>query len=73
MLVDIADGILEARSHIKLSPRQEIIADQCEILIRSFAKVGIIALVDEATGYQKVREETLQTILKLYISNEILK
>ena len=27
------------------------IAKQCEILVRGFARVGIIALVDEATGY----------------------
>jgi len=72
-LVDICDGFLEARNHIELSPRQAIIAEQCEILVRSFAKVGIIALIDEATGYQKVREETLQAILKLYISEEVLE
>jgi hypothetical protein len=72
-LVDFCDGMLEARKSVHLSPRQAIIADQCEILLRSFAKVGIIALVDEATGYQKVREETLQAILKLYISEEILE
>ena len=51
-LVDICDAFLEARKSIHLSPRQEIIADQCEILVRVFAKVGIIALIDEATGYQ---------------------
>jgi len=57
-----------------LSPRQKIIADQCEILVRSFAKVGIIALVDEATGYQYEREKAeLQVILKTYISEEILE
>jgi P63C domain-containing protein len=72
-LVDICDGFLEARNYIELSPRQAIIAEQCEILVRSFAKVGIIALIDEATGYQKVREETLQAILKLYISEEVLE
>ena len=72
-LVDFGDGMLEARNHIELSPRQKIIADQAEIIIRSVAKVGIVALVDEATGYQKVREKTLQEILKLYISEEILK
>ncbi|CAG8829916.1 15931_t:CDS:2, partial [Racocetra persica] len=38
--------------------------------VRSVAKVGIDALVDEATGYQKVREETLQEILRLYVSEE---
>ena len=43
VLVDICDAFLEARKHIKLSPRQAIIAEQCEMLVRSFAKVGIIA------------------------------
>jgi len=68
LLVDFCDGMLEARKNIKLSPRQEIIANQCEILMRSFAKVGIIALVDEATGYQYEREQfELQKILKLLV------
>ena len=49
-LVDFCDGMLEARKNIHLSPRQRIIADQCELLLRSFAKVGIIALIDEVTG-----------------------
>ena len=73
VLADICDAILEARKNIKLSSRQEKIATQCEILMRGFAKVGIIALVDEATGYQYDRErKELQTILKLFVSNEIL-
>lgn len=73
-LVDVCDAFLEARKHIKLSPRQSIIADQCEILVRAFAKVGIISLVDEATGYQNDREHLeLQKILSAYISEEILK
>lgn len=73
ILLDICDGFLDARKNIKLSPRQEIIAHQAEILMRSFAKVGIIALVDEATGYQYKREkDELQKILKAYISEELL-
>jgi len=72
--VDICDGILEARNNIELSARQQIIAEQCEILVRSFAKVGIISLVDEATGYQYDRERfELQKILNAYIADEILK
>lgn len=72
-LVDLCDGFLEARKHSNLSSRQIIIAEQAEILIRSFAKVGITALVDEATGYQYEREmDALQTILKLYISEDLL-
>jgi hypothetical protein len=74
VLADICDGFLEARKNIKLSPRQSIIADQCEILIRGFARVGIIALIDEATGYQYDRERfELQKILNAYVSDEILK
>jgi hypothetical protein len=74
VLADICDAFLEARKTLKiLSPRQEIIANQCEILIRGFAKVGIIALVDEATGYQYDRERfELQKILKAYISEELM-
>lgn len=73
-LADFCDGMLEARKNIDLSSRQTIIADQCEVLLRSFAKVGIIALVDEATGYQYERERIeLQAILKAFISEEVLK
>ncbi|GAB5408373.1 MAG: hypothetical protein BalsKO_07380 [Balneolaceae bacterium] len=73
VLADICDAFLQARKEIHLSPRQSIIAEQCEILMRSFAKVGIIALVDEATGYQYDRErQELQKILKQYISEELL-
>lgn len=74
VLADICEAFLDARKKINLSDRQKIIADQCEILIRGFARVGIIALVDEATGYQYDRERfELQKILNAYISDEILK
>lgn len=73
VLVDICDAFLQARKDIQLSSRQSIIAEQCEIIMRSFAKVGIIALVDEATGYQYAREkDELQKILKAYVSDDIL-
>ena len=45
-----------------------MIAEQSEIIVRAFAKTGIIALVDEATGYQYEREEfELQKILDLLV------
>ena len=57
-----------------MTERQQIVANQCEILLSSFAKIGIIALIDEATGYQNEREHfELQKILSAYISEEILK
>ena len=74
VLADICEAFLDARKNIKLSARQRIIADQCEILIRGFARGGIVALVDEATGYQYERERfELEKILNAYISDEILK
>lgn len=71
LLADFCGGILEARRNISLSTRQTIIAKQCEILLDAFSKVGIIALVDEETGYQYERErdelqKQLQKILGLY-------
>lgn len=73
VLVDICDAFLEARQAINLSPRQGIIAAQCEILVRAFAKVGIVALVDEATGYQQDKnraKDELQKFLSQFISDE---
>lgn len=74
ILADICDLILQARkSGYPLTERQKTVADQCELLIRAFAKVGIIALVDEATGYQYTREkDDLQKILRAYIAPELL-
>ena len=74
ILTDICESVLCARRNgAKLTERQLIVANQCEILLSAFAKVGIIALVDEATGYQHEREhDELQKILKAYISEELL-
>jgi hypothetical protein len=72
ILVDICDAFLEARQNINLSSRQQIIADQCEILVRAFAKVGLIALIDEATGYQYTREkDELQRLIEIYVVEEL--
>jgi len=70
VLIDICDAFLEARKHISLSTRQEIISEQCEILVRSFAKIGLIALIDEATWYQKQKDEYQKTFA-LYIAEEM--
>ena len=49
LLTDICDAVLAARSVGNLLQHQLHIAERCEILIRGLARVGIIALVDEAT------------------------
>lgn len=67
-LPEICDVYLEARAQDKLLERQKPIADAAEVLMRSLAKIGIIALVDEATGYQGVRaRDELQKLLEAYV------
>jgi len=73
-LTDICDAMLEIRKNFTLKPKQQLVADQCEILMRSFAKLGLVALIDEATGYQEDRDKgELQKILSAYISDEVAK
>lgn len=61
----------EAGAVIHKNQKETVI--QASIIIRSLAKVGIIALVDEATGYQNIRKaEALQAILNEYISKDLI-
>lgn len=73
ILADICDAVLAARLKGNvLAPNQVRIADQCELLVRGFARVGIIALVDEATGYQRDRtRDALSRILEAFIDKEL--
>jgi len=74
ILPEVCDVFLEARNSGDLKTNQMHIAKQCELLVRSFAKVGIIALVDEATGYQYDRaRHALEEILDKFISKELRK
>jgi hypothetical protein len=73
ILADICDAVLAARKMGSvLAANQTRIAEQCEILVRGFARVGIIALVDEATGYQEERtKNALARILEAFIAKEL--
>lgn len=63
---------LEARESGKLQDQQLDKAQKAEILMRSLAHVGIIALVDEATGYQSERpQNALQAYLELILRKEL--
>lgn len=69
----ICDVWLKAREAQALrSAPQLAIAQRAEILMRGLAHVGIVALVDEATGYQEVRDRiALQEILDKYLRKEL--
>lgn len=73
ILADICEAVLSARRENKLHRQQKHIAEKCEILLGGFARVGIIALVDEATGYQEMRDRhALEKILDAYVVKEFL-
>ncbi|RMA96910.1 P63C domain-containing protein [Priestia megaterium] len=69
----LCEVYLAARQAEKLTKKQQPLAIASEILVRSLSKVGIVALVDEATGYQYERERReLHQILSAYINEELL-
>lgn len=71
MLPQICDVWLKAREASALTKSQLAIAYRAEILMRGLAHVGIVALVDEATGYQEVRDKlALQAILDKFLKKE---
>ena len=72
LLIEICDLYLRARNQKLLRPNERHLAQMAEIIVRACAKVGIIALVDEATGYQEVRERrALQLKLQAFIADDM--
>lgn len=76
----LCDVYLEARNSVKdngnpvLTEKQIPVALSAEMLTRSLSKVGIIALVDEATGYERIREkDALQKFLDKFLQDEKAK
>lgn len=54
-------------------PNQEHIVRACDLLMRGLARVGIIALVDQATGFQEQQaKDELSKILEAYIAPELM-
>ena len=72
ILPAVCDVYLDARNAGVLRHNQVHIADRAEVLMRGLARVGIIALVDEVTGYQEMRSKrALATILEKFIAAEL--
>lgn len=70
-IVDICKMYMTARKAAVLLPSQIHLAAQAEIIVLSLAKVGITALIDEATGFQEIRDRrALQLILDTYLRKE---
>jgi hypothetical protein len=71
-LIEVLDAIIQARNDLKLLPNQMFLALQAEIIIRSAAKVGIVALIDESTGFiADKRKAEYRELFQQYIADEI--
>lgn len=73
LIPQVCDVWLKARDAGVLKRVQQIrVAARADILMRGLAHVGILALVDEATGYQADRaRDALTKILEAFIAKEL--
>ncbi len=72
LLPKVCRAYLEARDAGMTNKSQEHIVRAADILMRGLAEVGIVALVDEATGYQKDRAKNeLVKILEAFVAKEL--
>lgn len=68
----VCDVWLKARDARVLRQSQFEVAVKADIIMRGLATVGIVALVDEATGYQDERERrALAKILEAFVAKEL--
>lgn len=73
LLREICEAWIKAKEAKALQPSQQHIAKNAEILLKGLTDVGIYALIDEATGYQEIRDsDELRRILEAYITDELL-
>jgi hypothetical protein len=77
LLPRVADVYLQMRDAAiqkngEVPTRYQAMITAADILVRALANVGIIALVDEATGFQRDRAvDALATILEAFIAKEL--
>ncbi|NML88781.1 hypothetical protein HHL26_06830 [Sphingobium sp. TB-6] len=71
VLVEVCKAIVRADEGGKLTNSQDFLAAQARILLNAFAKVGVAALIDEATGFQEVRgPDALRLLVQQYVEAE---
>lgn len=72
LLPEVCRIYLKARDANTLAHNQQHVARQADILLRGLSDLGIIGLVDEATGYQNLRaQNALSKILEDFIAKEL--
>jgi len=73
LFIDVCKAYVDALHDGAISGKQEDIAHRMFAIMTAFAKVGLVAIIDEVTGYQDDRDRAeLQLILSQYISEELM-
>lgn len=74
LFVDLCSAYIEARHDgVLQTEKQKQTADRLYAIMTAFAKTGLVAVIDEVTGFQAERDrDELQKILGAYISEELL-
>lgn len=70
-LIEVCDILIEARNTNILPSSQLFLAMQAEFIVRSAAKIGIIALVDEATGYKDKALDEYRKLFEKFVRSEL--
>lgn len=70
-LVEVCKAVIRADEAGKLLESQKPMALQARAIVNALAKVAIVALIDEATGYQTERSpDALRLLVQAYIEKE---
>lgn len=70
LLIDVCEAIIHAKDAKGFRRSWIPMALKAQIITLSFAKAGIIAAIDEVTGYQEVRErDAIQKIIDKYLTD----
>lgn len=70
-LIEVCDTIIQAEEDGKLADSQKFLVRQAQIIIRSAAKTGITALIDEATGFiADKRKDEYRKLFRDFIADE---
>jgi P63C domain len=72
LLPEVCDVFIKADRANVLTHNQRRMADHAHIIMKGLANTGIAGLIDEATGYQEVRDKhALQAILDAFLRKEL--
>lgn len=71
VLVEVCKAVVRADKAGKLTEVQQPMVRQAQAIVNALAKVGIVSLIDEATGYQTDRDpDALRLLVQAYIEKE---